>query len=126
MLFIFQDLVQSGIDNAYSTIVQANSGRIYVITGANLDNITKLPDGEPAKRTDEFGYFVMRWSDDGGATYSKDRVVLPYRTTAIDRGNSFSGKVKEFWNVDQTKIRNGSVYFMFTKIGTYIQVPLEY
>lgn len=64
----------------------------------------------------------MRWSDDGGKTFSTDRITLPSRTTAVDRNNDWAGKVKEFWNVDQMKLRNDTLYFMFTKIGRYLQV----
>ena len=42
---------------------------------------------------------------------------VPYRKTAVDFANSFEGKTKIMWSVDQTKQRNGTAYFAFTKIG---------
>lgn len=62
----------------------------------------------------------MRSSDDAGRTWS-DRVEVPYRLTPLDQNNSFGGKVKTMWCVDQVKIRGGRTYHAFTKIGTYVQ-----
>lgn len=119
-----QDLAVGAIDNSYSAVAQADYGRIYVVFGANLDNVTSLPEGQHISRTDGIGYFVARWSDDGGETYIKEKLVLPYRLTAIDRGYSWQGKVNQFWNVDQFKTRKNpdnttSAYFMFTKVSAY-------
>ena len=65
----------------------------------------------------------MRYSDDGGTSWSAARFEVPYRKTAVDFSNSFEGKTKIMWSVDQTKQRNGTVYFAFTKIGSYTQNP---
>lgn len=91
----------------------------------NLDNITRLPDGTRCSRTDELGHFVMRYSDDGGRTWSKERYEVPFRLTSLDYNNTWHGKVKMMWNVDQMKIVNGTVMYAFTKIGTYVQSPPE-
>ena len=46
---------------------------------------------------------------------------VPYPLTALDRNNTFRGKVKMMWNVDQLKtLSDGSVAWAFTKIGTYV------
>ena len=50
---------------------------------------------------------------------------IPRRQTALDRSNTFAGKTQIFWNVDQIKTRNGTAYFMYTKIGQYTQNPPE-
>lgn len=47
-------------DNAYGNLAVTKTGRFYAIYNMNLDNITKLPSGEPCGRTDELGHFVMR------------------------------------------------------------------
>jgi hypothetical protein len=105
------------IDNAYSTITLTPSGRIYVTYNMNLDNVTTL-NNKPITRLDELGHFVMRYSDDGAATvraslpfrrhtnglppqWSAERYEVPYRTTAVDRANSFEGKTRIMWSVDQ-------------------------
>lgn len=74
----------------------------------------------PLARVDELGHFVMRSSDDGGRSWS-ERVEVPYRLTPLDYNNSFAGKVKIMWCVDQIKVRKGRTYHAFTKIGTYVQ-----
>ena len=114
--------MEKKLDNSYSNVIQADNGRIYTVFGVNLYNITKLPSGTVIPRTDELGVFAMRWSDDGGATWSTNMTVLPYRNTAIDNSNDFAGKVDLFWNVDQFKVRNNTAYFMFTKIAHWLYV----
>lgn len=116
-----------GIDSSYSTLALSHkTGRFLAIYNMNLDNVTRLPSGKPAARTDELGHFVMRWSDDGARSWSAQRVEVPYRLTALDRHNTFHGKVRLMWNVDQVKaLDDGSVVWAFTKIGSYVQSPPE-
>jgi hypothetical protein len=101
-----------------STIHYA-AGRIYVLYNMNLDNITVYPNGKPITRSDELGFFVFRYSDDGGVTWSRDRGIVPIRFTSIDANNTWLGKVRIFWNVDQVKQdpTGTRVSFAFTKIG---------
>eukprot|EP00117_Sycon_ciliatum_P016700 scpid101160/ scgid0848/ len=48
------------------------------------------------------------------------------RLTSIDTSNSFSGKVKIMWSVDQAKLdAHDTLYYSFTKIGVYPQNPPE-
>jgi hypothetical protein len=51
---------------SYGTIVQTAFGRVYIIYNRNSGNVTTLPDSTQPIRNDELGFFVMRWSDDGG------------------------------------------------------------
>ena len=48
---------------------------------------------------------------------------VPYRLTPLDLHNSWKGKVKLMWGVDQVKRIDGTgaVAFGFTKIGVYVQ-----
>jgi hypothetical protein len=110
------------MDSAYSTIFATPAGRVYVSYNINLDDIHSI-NGKPIKRVDELGHFAMRFSDDGGESWSAERYEIPYRATAIDNANSFSpaSSTKMMWSVDQAKSRNGSVYYAFTKIGAYSQ-----
>ena len=69
--------------------------RVYIIYGMNVGNTTRFPGtNKTIGRTDCQGQFVMRWSDDGGETFSQEHVVVPYRLTAVDRGNDF---VRRLW-----------------------------
>jgi hypothetical protein len=44
---------------------------------------------------------------------------------SIDRGNEWGGNMTVMWTVDQTKVRDGTVFFGFTKIGKYMLGPPE-
>jgi hypothetical protein len=88
----------------------------------NLDRVHAL-NGHNISRVDELGHFVLKYSDDGAKTWSKQHYEIPYRQTAVDRANSFGGKTRIMWSVDQSKVRNGTVFYGFTKIGSYSQAP---
>lgn len=114
-----------GLTHAYSAILAADFGRLYVTYSLNLYNVTRFPDGTPFTRDDTLGQYVARWSDDSGATWSPERILLPLRTTAIDRGNDpFNGAVMLFWSVDVPKRRpdgdNATVFLGFSKLGAYM------
>ena len=110
--------------NSYGTIVVSPRGRLYCIYNYNINNVTRGPDGKPLSRTDELGGFFMRASDDAGRTWGP-RVAVPYRETPVDRNNSYHGKTRIMWSVDQVKVRNGTSYHAFTKIGSLLQAPPE-
>ncbi|XP_062503358.1 uncharacterized protein LOC134180262 isoform X2 [Corticium candelabrum] len=110
------------LTNAYSSIAITRFGRIYVMYNFNADNVSALPDGKKLGRSDTLGHFVMKYSDDGGDSWSSHRYEIPYRLTSIDNNNSWKGKVKMMWSVDQSKLANDStLYYSFTKIGVYPQ-----
>eukprot|EP00941_MAST-03F_sp_MAST-3F-sp1_P001473 g1473.t1 len=107
--------------NAYGNIVYSKFlDRIYTIYNVNSKNVTSKRPG----RADMFGNFFMKYSEDGGKSWSKKRYLVPYPSTWIDRQNSFHGKTNIMWTVDQVKVRNGTVYFAFTKIKTSPINPL--
>ena len=91
----------------------------------SLELGNKTIPGGKIGRTDCQGFFVMRYSDDSGQSWSAERIKVPYRTTPVDRGNEFGGAVKEMWTVDQTKVKDEVAYFAFTKIGHYLLAPPE-
>ena len=78
-----------------------NFGRLYAMYNMNTDNITRLPSGQKTTRTDEIGHFVMKYSDNSGRSWSKERYEVPFRLTPLDKFNTWGGKVKEMWSVDQ-------------------------
>lgn len=41
---------------------------------------------------------------------------MPNPVKPIDRGNEWGGNMTIMWTVDQTKTRDGTVYFGFTKV----------
>ena len=67
----------------------------------NIHNVSHTLDDKPIGRSDEIGAFVMKISDDNGASWTAAHTVLHYRQTAIDRTNSWNGTVDIMWAVDQ-------------------------
>jgi len=118
-----------GLTHAYSSIVATEFGRLYVSYTLNIDNVTHLPDGKYFPRDDTQGAYVARWSDDGGASWSAERLRLPVRAGAIDRNATpFHGSPLLFWSVDQYKRRpdgDSTVFLGFSKIGTFLYLPPE-
>ena len=74
------------------------SGRVYAFYDYNGDRIDRLGDKD-GLRADMLGWYVYRYSDDGGRTWSRKRHRLPVRVTACDRGNDWEGKVQIFWGI---------------------------
>ena len=115
-----------GLPNAYANIILApklngGKGRFYTVFNLNRDNVSM------SGRGDELGFFYMRYSDDAGGSWSKDRHLVPYPNTWVDRQNDFKGKTHIMWTVDHVKVlADGSTAaFAFTKIGRYVQNPPE-
>lgn len=93
-------------------------GRVYVFYIFNGDRINALPDGRSA-RADMLGWYCYRYSDDGGRTWS-ERLRLPVRITACDRGNDWGGAVQIMWGIGKPIVSGNDVFFGFTKLGRYM------
>ena len=125
--------VDDGLPNAYAIVVRSmieksdkNFSRIFALYNLNYDNITKpIVSG----RDDELGYFFLKFSDDGGVSWSDKRWKVQYPRTWIDRNNKPFSQLNMttniMWTVDHFKIVNNTAYFAFTKIGSYVQNPPE-
>jgi hypothetical protein len=88
------------------------AGRIYAFYTYNGDQID-------LGRNDVHGWYAMKYSDDGGRSWSDRRYRLPLRRTACDTLEKDGQLVQMFWGIDKPKIADGSVYFAFTKLGKY-------
>ncbi|XHR30543.1 MAG: exo-alpha-sialidase [Chthoniobacteraceae bacterium] len=114
-----------GPEASWGVPLASPSGRIYVFYVYNADDIRELPADKPdfkdgfTTRMDSHGYYVFRWSDDHGRTWSKQRVTLPVREFAIDRNNTTHGKVRLFWNVGRPLITGNSVFLTLHKVGGF-------
>lgn len=93
-------------------------GRLYAFYDFNGDEI-RLKDGKPI-RADMLGWYVYRYSDDLGATWSKERFRLPIRVTQCDRTNDWKGTTQIFWGVCEPQTQGSSAAFTFTKLGKYM------
>lgn len=94
------------------------SGRVYAFYDYNGDRIDQL-DGRKI-RADMLGWYVYKYSDDGGQTWSPERRRLPMRVTACDRANNWQGKVQIFWGICKPQIAGQEVLFAFSKLGRFI------
>ncbi|MFW6114535.1 MAG: hypothetical protein ACOC7K_02230, partial [bacterium] len=85
----------------------------------NADNLrrVKTGDGGMLDRVDTLGEYAVKYSDDNGRTWSKQRWFIPVRETTIDRANPYAGKVRFFWGVGKPIAARRGMYLGFSKIG---------
>jgi hypothetical protein len=114
-----------GPESSYSVLLQTPGGRIYCFYNHNTDNLRRVK-GDPKvckggweKRVDSLGYFVFKYSDDGGRSWSKRRYNVPVREFAIDRENVYGGKIRFGWNVGRPFVLAGAAYVSFHKVGGF-------
>ncbi|EON76758.1 hypothetical protein ADIS_2769 [Lunatimonas lonarensis] len=114
-----------GPEASYSVLLKAPSGRIFVFYNHNTDNVREIKGDSPpyrdgiVRRVDSQGYFVFKYSDDHGKTWSKDRITLPVREFEIDRNNVYGGAIRFFWNVGKAFAHKGSAFVPLTKVGGF-------
>ncbi|RNC82268.1 MAG: exo-alpha-sialidase [Phycisphaera sp.] len=102
---------------------QGNSefGRTYVFYVHNGERVTEVPDREDSLRyrVDKIGWYLYRFSDDAGTTWSEPtRIVIPL--TWADMNNTFSGEAQMFWGVDEPIAIEDRVLIAFTKIRRHL------
>ena len=61
------------------------------MTAAMSSRMTRPTKMANAIRVDSQGYFVFKYSDDHGMTWSSKRYNVPVREMAIDRENPYGG-----------------------------------
>lgn len=108
-------------ESSYATLLKTPGGRIYTFYNYNKDNMREVQraDGVMEKRVDTLGYFVFKYSDDDGRSWSTTRYEIPVRETEIDRRNVYGGKVRFFWQVGRPLINQGAVYLTLHKVGSF-------
>ena len=114
-----------GPEASYAVLLKLPSGRICCFYNHNSDNLREVIADDPpypggkCKRVDSLGYFVFKYSDDHGRSWSRERYPIPVREMAIDRENPYGGKVRFFWNVGKPFIHQGAVYVPLHKVGGF-------
>jgi hypothetical protein len=112
-----------GPEASYAVLLKAPSGRIFCFYNHNTDNVREaIADNPPfadgvCRRVDSLGYFVFKYSDDHGRSWSVERHPLPVREGKIDRENVYGGKIRFFWNVGRPFLHEGSAYVSLHKVG---------
>jgi len=110
-------------ENSYAVMLKVPSGRVYIFYNHNTDNVREIIADKPAypdgvcRRVDSLGYFVFKYSDDHGRTWSARRYIIPLRDFEIDRRNPYGGKLKFFWNVGRPFVWKGAAYVPIHKVG---------
>ncbi len=114
-----------GPEASYAVMLKVPSGRVYIFYNHNTDNIRQVKADRPAypdgwcRRVDSLGYFVFKYSDDGGRSWSRDRHTIAVREFDIDRDNAYQGRIRFFWNVGKAFAHAGSGYVPLTKVGGF-------
>ncbi len=113
-----------GPEASYATLLKTPYGRIYCFYDHNTDNVREIiadKDAYPSgfcKRVDSLGYYVFKYTDDGGKTWSDKRHVVDVREMEIDRNNTYKGKIRFFWNVGKPFTDEGNGYVPLHKVGS--------
>lgn len=114
-----------GPEASYAVLLKAPSGRVFVFYNHNTDNIRAVKGDNPpyqdglVKRVDSQGYFVFKYSDDNGKTWSANRITIPIRNFEIDRKNPYGGKIQYFWNVGKAFTHKGAAFVPVHKVGGF-------
>lgn len=114
-----------GPEASYAVLLKVPTGRIYCFHNHNTDNMREVIADDPpfkggkCKRVDSLGYFVFKYSDDHGRSWSANRYNIPFREFEIDRENVYGGKVRFGWNVGKPFIHDDAAYVSFHKVGGF-------
>lgn len=110
-------------ESSYAVLLKVPSGRIYCFYNYNADNIrqieTVFPGNPVTYRVDTLGYYVFKFSDDHGKSWSDKYYEVPIRETEIDRKNVHHGRVRFFWNVGRPFIHETAAYLSIHKVGGF-------
>jgi hypothetical protein len=112
---------ETGPEASWVTPLIVPSGRIYAFYTYNADNMRTVLNskGEPIKRVDTMGKMMMKFSDDGGYSWSEKRYEVPVRNFEIDNNNIYKGKMQFFWTVAIPIIHKNAVYLPLAKVGNF-------
>ena len=110
-------------ENSYAVMLKSpNSPRVFIFYNHNTDDVREVRrhDGKPPlKRVDSLGYYVFKYSDDHGRTWSSERVTIPVREFKCDRENVYGGAIRFFWNVGRPFIHDNAAYIPLIKVGGF-------
>jgi len=95
------------------TLGDSNKGRVYGFYTYNGDNLN-------VGRSDTVGWYVFKYSDNGGQTWSANRYRVPVPYTEIDLNNDLAGQPgaphMKGWGVSKPVVKDGQVHIGFTKV----------
>ncbi len=111
----------TGPEASWVTPLVIPSGRIYVFYTYNSENRREIlnSSGAAIKRVDTFGKMMMKYSDDGGYSWSEKHYEVPIRNFEIDDNNIYNGEIQFFWSVALPILHENAVYFPLSKVGNF-------
>ena len=111
----------SGPEASWAMPYATAYGRIYVFYTYNAADQRRVlaADAYAAARVDTLGEYALKYTDDGGLTWSSGRWYIPVREAAIDRANPYQGRVRFFWGVGKPLRHRGALYLGFAKVGRF-------
>lgn len=108
-----------GPEAAWATCFVTPFDRVYAFYTYNGDRVTTLPGQTNRVEAAWHGWYVFKYSDDGGLSWSAERTRIPVRVTAADRLNPWQGGQCHFRGVGKPVAAEGTVYLSFTKFGAW-------
>jgi hypothetical protein len=108
-----------GPEASYVVLLKTPYGRIYALYNHNTDNVreVKREDQGVFTRVDSLGYYVFKFSDDHGRSWSDRRYNIPVRQFQCDRDNVYGGSLRFFWNVGRPLIVDDIALMTLHKVG---------
>ncbi len=112
-----------GPEASYAVPLKTPGGRVYLFYNHNSDDRRFVKADDPpykdgkCYRVDSQGYFVFKYSDDHGRSWSRERYKVPVREMQIDRENPYGGAIRYFWNVGKPIVHEGAAYVSLHKVG---------
>jgi len=107
-----------GPEASWALPLLTDFGRVYAFYTYNFENRREVltVDRKPIKRVDSFGALGCKWSDDGGMTWSAERILIPIREFQCDRDNVYGGEVRFFWQVGKPISHDGVAWIGLSKV----------
>lgn len=108
----------AGPEASWAMPLVTAGGRVYVFYTYNAEDV-RTWQGKPI-RADTLGWYVYKFSDDHGRTWSEKRHRLPLPPSAVDRGNTFGGRHQIFWGIGKPITVGESAWFAFSRCGKHL------
>lgn len=114
-----------GVEASYAVMLKVPSGRVFCFYNHNTDDVRKIIANNPpykdgfCRRVDSMGYYVFKYSDDNGKSWSDKRYPIPMRNFEIDNDNVYQGKTQFFWNVGKPFMLDDAAYMSVHKVGGF-------
>ena len=108
-----------GPESSWATCWVTPFDRVYAFYAYNGDKAAAPPAATNRVGAAWHGWYVYKYSDDGGLSWSSERYRIPVPVTDADRRNPWKGAQLHFRGIDKPVVAEGSVYLAFTKYAAW-------